>query len=115
MDTSASGKEKGKDTMSRRAARAKLEEEVGKLDITNEEAMPLVVDDREEAQQKLMVARKVLHLNAFHIQPLLARRDLLGVTLKAFLPFRGDKHVRCSIFYATTSGSCIGRFSMACE
>lgn len=52
-----------------RAARAKLAEALGKLDISEEEATPLVIDDREdEAQEKWMLAGKVLHKNLFHIQ-----------------------------------------------
>jgi hypothetical protein len=63
------GKERVAETMSPRAARAKLEEKLGKLDITDEEATPLVLDDREEDEvQKWMLAGKVLHRNVFHIQ-----------------------------------------------
>ncbi|KAM0920359.1 hypothetical protein ACQ4PT_007552 [Festuca glaucescens] len=59
MDVSASGREKCKEALSPMSARAKLEEEMGKLDITEEEATPLVVDDREEAEQhKWVVAGK---------------------------------------------------------
>ncbi|KAM0910854.1 hypothetical protein ACQ4PT_013881 [Festuca glaucescens] len=69
MDPSASGVEKDQQALSPRAARAKLEEDLGKLDITDEEATPLVVDDREEkAQPKWIVAGKVLHCTVFHIQ-----------------------------------------------
>ncbi|KAM0831023.1 hypothetical protein ACQ4PT_065803 [Festuca glaucescens] len=69
MDPSASGVEKDQQALSPRAARAKLEEDLGKLDITDEEATPLVVDDREEkAQPKWIVAGKVLHCIVFHIQ-----------------------------------------------
>jgi hypothetical protein len=67
--SSERGKEKVAETMSPRAARAKLEEQLGKLDITDEEATPLVLDDREEDEvQKWMLAGKVLHRNVFHIQ-----------------------------------------------
>ncbi|KAM0855627.1 hypothetical protein ACQ4PT_049646 [Festuca glaucescens] len=59
MDPLASGVEKDQQALSSRAARAKLEEDLGKLDITDEEATTLVVDDREEkAQPKWMVAGK---------------------------------------------------------
>lgn len=64
---SARGKEK--ETLSPRAARAKLAEALGKLDITNKETTPLVLDDLDEgAQEKWMLAGKVLHRNIFHIQ-----------------------------------------------
>jgi hypothetical protein len=55
--------------MSLRTARAKLEELLGKLDITEDEATPLVIDDQEEeAKQKWMLVGKVLYRNVFHIQ-----------------------------------------------
>jgi hypothetical protein len=39
----------------------RLEEEMGKLDITEEEVTPLVIDDQdEEAEQKWMLAGKVM-------------------------------------------------------
>ena len=45
-----------------------MEEALGKLDITEEEATPLVIDDREEdADPKWMVDGKVLHRTIFHI------------------------------------------------
>ena len=45
-----------------RTARARLEEALGKLGITEEEATPLVIDDREEdAPKKWLLAGKVLH------------------------------------------------------
>lgn len=51
------------------AARAHLEEALGKLGITDEEATPLVIDDREdEAPTKWLLAGKVLHRNLLHIQ-----------------------------------------------
>jgi hypothetical protein len=69
MASSERGKEKEGSSLSPRSARARLEEELGKLDITNEEATPLVVDDREEeADWKWMLAGKVLYRNVFHIQ-----------------------------------------------
>jgi hypothetical protein len=47
-----------------------MEEALGKLDITEEEATPLVLDDREEdgSKQKWSLAGKVLYRNTFHIQ-----------------------------------------------
>ena len=66
---SSAGKEKQKEALSPRTARAKLEEELGRLDITEEEAVPLVIDDREEgAPKRWMLAGKVLHRSIFHIQ-----------------------------------------------
>ncbi|KAM0892727.1 hypothetical protein ACQ4PT_025562 [Festuca glaucescens] len=63
MDPSASGVENDHAALSPRAARAKLEEELGKLDITDEEATPLVVDDREDkVQPKWMVVGKPTEL-----------------------------------------------------
>ncbi|KAM0880812.1 hypothetical protein ACQ4PT_033324 [Festuca glaucescens] len=73
MASSDRGKGKETEALSPRAARAKLEEDLGKLDITDEEATPLVVDDREEgAKEKWMLAGKVLFRNVFHIQTILA-------------------------------------------
>ncbi|KAM0824881.1 hypothetical protein ACQ4PT_069901 [Festuca glaucescens] len=69
MSSSERGKEKVAEAMSPRAARAKLEEQLGKLDITYEQATPLVLDDGEEEEvQKWMLAGKVLYRNVFHIQ-----------------------------------------------
>jgi hypothetical protein len=69
MASSEHGKEKEGSSLSPQLARATLEEELGKLDITNEEATPLAVDDREEeADRKWMLAGKVLYCNVFHIQ-----------------------------------------------
>ncbi|KAM0821979.1 hypothetical protein ACQ4PT_071815 [Festuca glaucescens] len=53
-----------------RSARIQMEEALGKLDITEEEATPLVLDDREEegTKQKWSLAGKVLSRNFFHIQ-----------------------------------------------
>ena len=51
------------------AARAHLEEALEKLGIADEEATPLVLDDREdEAPMKWLLAGKVLHRNLLHIQ-----------------------------------------------
>ena len=59
--------------MSPRAARAKLAEALGKLDITEEEATPLVLDDRDDgAPAKWMLAGKVLHRNILHIQTIIS-------------------------------------------
>ncbi|KAK1670691.1 hypothetical protein QYE76_058850 [Lolium multiflorum] len=69
MSSSERVGEKAKEAMSPRAARARLEEQLGKLDITDEEATPLILDDRDEvANQKWMLAGKVLHRSVFHIQ-----------------------------------------------
>ena len=52
-----------------RSARAQMEEAMGRLDLTEEEATPLVVDDLEEGtQQKWAIAGKILHRNQYHIQ-----------------------------------------------
>jgi hypothetical protein len=54
--------------LSPRADQARLEEQLGKLDINDEEATPLVIDDRDEgAKQKWLVAGKVLYRHVFHI------------------------------------------------
>ena len=51
-----------------REARKKLEEALGKLDISKEEATPLVIDDRTDGGPvKWLLAGKVLHRNHFHI------------------------------------------------
>ncbi|KAM0872173.1 hypothetical protein ACQ4PT_038890 [Festuca glaucescens] len=69
MASSERGKEKGQGALSPRAARARLEEQLGNMDITEEEATPLVVDDHDEGDQlKWMLAGKVLYRNVFHIQ-----------------------------------------------
>ena len=48
--------------------RKKLEEALGKLDISEEEATPLVLDDRiYGGPAKWLLAGKVLHRNPFHI------------------------------------------------
>jgi hypothetical protein len=73
MASSDQGKGKDKETLSPRSARAKLEEALGKLNITDVEATPLVVDDREEgAQRKWLLAGKVLHRKVFHIQTIIS-------------------------------------------
>ena len=46
-----------------------MEEALGKLDISEEEATPLVIDDSDEgAPPKWLLAGKVLFRNLFHIQ-----------------------------------------------
>jgi hypothetical protein len=60
----------GKDgPLSPRSARVQMEEALGKPDITEEEATPLVLDDRGEdgAKQKWSLAGKVLCRTVFHI------------------------------------------------
>lgn len=57
---------------SARAARRKLEEALGKLDISQEEATPLVIDDRvDSGPAKWLVAGKVLHRNHLHIKTII--------------------------------------------
>ncbi|KAM0861881.1 hypothetical protein ACQ4PT_045598 [Festuca glaucescens] len=69
MASAERGKEKEKGAMSPRVARARLEKQLGKSDITDEEATPPMVDDRDDGkQQKWMLAGKVLYRNVFHIQ-----------------------------------------------
>jgi hypothetical protein len=46
MELSVGGGGVASGAMSPRTARAKLEEQLGKLDITDDEATPLVIDDR---------------------------------------------------------------------
>ncbi|KAM0890300.1 hypothetical protein ACQ4PT_027121 [Festuca glaucescens] len=55
--------------LSPRSARIQMEEALGKLDITEEEATPLVLDDREKEgeEKKWSLAGKVLFRNIFHI------------------------------------------------
>lgn len=67
--SSADGGQGGVGPLSPNSARARLAEALGKLDITEEEATPLVIDDREESdEQKWMLAGKVLNRNILHIQ-----------------------------------------------
>ncbi|KAM0844150.1 hypothetical protein ACQ4PT_057242 [Festuca glaucescens] len=69
MASSERGKEKVDEAPLPRAARAKLEEDLGKLDITDDEATPLVIDDRDEgAKRKWLLAGKVMYRHVFHIQ-----------------------------------------------
>ena len=52
-----------------RTARAQMEEAMGKLDLSQEEATPLLMDDDDgEAPRTWMLAGKVLFRNLFHIQ-----------------------------------------------
>ena len=67
--SSANNGSGGAGSLSPNSARARLAEALGKLDITEEEATPLVIDDREEGdQQKWMIVGKVLNRNNLHIQ-----------------------------------------------
>ncbi|KAE8788951.1 hypothetical protein D1007_36965 [Hordeum vulgare] len=51
------------------SARAQIEEALGKLDISEEEATPLIIDDSDEGSpQKWLIAGKVLFRNLLHIQ-----------------------------------------------
>ena len=66
---SAAGSGEGSDPQAGCAARRKLEEALGKLDISEEEATPLILDDRVEGRPvKWLLAGKVLHRNHLHIQ-----------------------------------------------
>ncbi|KAE8768582.1 hypothetical protein D1007_59928 [Hordeum vulgare] len=67
----ATGPGEGNDPLAGRAARKQLEEALVKLDISEEEVSPLVLDDRvEEGPAKWLLAGKVLHRNQFHIRPI---------------------------------------------
>lgn len=68
--------------LSPRAARTKLEEALGKLDIIGEEATPLVIHDRDEGERrKWILAGKVQHCDMFHIQTISRALLRLGVNL----------------------------------
>ncbi|KAE8815832.1 BEACH domain-containing protein lvsC [Hordeum vulgare] len=59
----------GRGALSPRAARAQMEEALGKLDISEEEATPLIIDDTDEGlAPKWLLAGKVLYQNLLHIQ-----------------------------------------------
>ncbi|KAE8792198.1 hypothetical protein D1007_33358 [Hordeum vulgare] len=59
---------KEKEALSPRTTRAKLTEALGKMEIIDEEATPLVLDDLEEgSKKKWMLAGKVLHRHTLHI------------------------------------------------
>ena len=63
------GKEARETPGSPRAARVHLEEALGKLSITDEEATLLILDDHEdETPPKWLLAGKVLHRNLLHMQ-----------------------------------------------
>jgi hypothetical protein len=65
--SAARGKDKVGE-LSPRSARVQMEEALGRLDLTEEEATPFVINDVEEgAQPKWMLAGKVLYRNTFHI------------------------------------------------
>lgn len=69
MASSAGGKQTEPEPSFSRSARAQLEEALGKLGITDEEATPLVIDDTEEGEaKKWLLAGRVLHRHLFHIQ-----------------------------------------------
>jgi hypothetical protein len=73
MDSLGRGKEKEQDALSPRAARVRLEEQLGKMGITDLEATPLVIDDRDEgAQKKWLLAGMVLHRHVFHINTIIS-------------------------------------------
>lgn len=66
---SAAGAAPESDPLAGRAARKQLEEALGKLDISEEEATPLILDDRiEDGPARWLLAGKVLHRNQLHIQ-----------------------------------------------
>ncbi|KAE8787633.1 hypothetical protein D1007_38456 [Hordeum vulgare] len=59
----------GHGALSPRAARAQLEEAFGKLDISEEEATPLIIDDTDEGlAPKWLLAGQVLYRNLLHIE-----------------------------------------------
>ncbi|KAE8817420.1 hypothetical protein D1007_04839 [Hordeum vulgare] len=59
----------GRGALSPRAARAQMEEALGKLDISEEEATPVIIDDTDEGlAPKWLLAGKVLYRNLLHIQ-----------------------------------------------
>nr|XP_020172404.1 uncharacterized protein LOC109757973 [Aegilops tauschii subsp. strangulata] len=59
-----------------REGRKKLEEALGKLDISEEEATPLVIDDRTDGGPvKWLLAGKILHRNLFHIHTITNARQ----------------------------------------
>lgn len=84
MASSDRGKGTDGEASSPKSARARLEKQLGKLDITDEEATPLVMDDwEEEATKKWSVAWKVLYRNVFHIRTSQAFLGRHGATLEA--------------------------------
>ena len=68
METASASASTGATPESPRTARAKLEEALGKLGITEEEATPLIIDDVDEGQpRKWLIACNVLHRQMLHI------------------------------------------------
>ena len=69
MASSADDRQNETNPSSSRTARARLEEALGKLGITDEEATPLVIDDTKEGEaQKWLLTGRVLHRKLLHIQ-----------------------------------------------
>jgi hypothetical protein len=67
--SAARGKEKEGDSAQARTSKSRLEEAMGRLDLTEDEAVPLVVNDAEGGSKtKWTLAGKVLFRNVFHIQ-----------------------------------------------
>ncbi|KAE8804669.1 Alanyl-tRNA synthetase [Hordeum vulgare] len=68
-NTNPGGAQHNSGPCSPRAKRAKLEEALGKMAITDEEATPLVIDDREDDKPaKWLLAGRILRRNLLHIQ-----------------------------------------------
>ena len=68
-EPSARGCLHGEGALSPKTARARLAEALGKLDITEEEATPLVIDDSVECSKpKWLLTGTILYRNLFHIQ-----------------------------------------------
>ncbi|KAE8779887.1 hypothetical protein D1007_47118 [Hordeum vulgare] len=62
----------GRGALSPRAARVQMEEALGKLDISEEEATPLIIDDTDEGlAPKWLLTCKVLYRNLLHIQTII--------------------------------------------
>jgi hypothetical protein len=69
MSSSAECGKRKESSDPRGATRSRLEEAMAKLGLTEEEAVPLVLDDVEAGKKpKWMLAGKVLYRNQFHIQ-----------------------------------------------
>ena len=85
-------------TLAHRGARAKLAEALGKLDISEEDATPLILDDRiEEGPVKWLLAGKVLHRNHFHIQTITnALRPAWG-NPRVAVSLRRNQYVCCGV------------------
>lgn len=67
--SSATGGQKGVSSLSPKSARTRLAEALGKLEITEEEATPLMIDDRDQGgQPKWALTGKVLYRNTLHLQ-----------------------------------------------